>query len=370
MQFLVKRINRLREGGRREERMQGANITTRIRDIEKKWTRVWETKPKYFLEPSPLQLLHHKPTNTNDITKYYSLAMFPYPSGKLHMGHVRVYTINDVIARYHKMNGKRVFQPFGWDSFGLPAENAARINNTSPSLWTLQNINDMKNQLLPLGLSIDWSSELLTSDKSYYKWTQWLFLRLFNAKLAYQKESYVNWDPVDKTVLANEQVLQGGVSWRSGAKVEQKLMNQWYFKTTHYAHSLLSDLEKLKGNWPNQVLTMQKNWIGEPSKGSSVKFSIYKENSNRNDKEKQEFEMEVFTTRPDTLFGVTFLAIAPQNPSLSSFFDLSSTSCVSDQKNKLQKLINDIAIQNRDNNTDSLINANNFRDGIYLNTFL
>ena len=229
--------------------------------------------------------------------KFYCLSMFPYPSGNLHMGHVRNYTISDVLARYHRMLGDNVLHPIGWDAFGLPAENAAMENNLSPKDWTNTNIENMRKQLKSLGFSYDWDREISTCSKNYYKWEQWFFIELYKKDLVYKKESLVNWDPVDKTVLANEQVIEGK-GWRSGANVEKKKISQWFLKTTKYSVDLLNDLKELEGNWPDNVITMQKNWIGE-SYGAEVSFKI------STDK-----DINVFTTRPDTLFGVSFLAIA------------------------------------------------------------
>ena len=188
--------------------------------------------------------------------------MFPYPSGNLHIGHVRNYTISDVIARYHRMLGENVLHPIGWDAFGLPAENAAIENNLSPNDWTLKNIDNMKKQLKSLGFSYDWDREISTCSKDYYRWEQWFFLKLYEKDLVYKKESLVNWDPVDKTVLANEQVIDGK-GWRSGADVEKKKISQWFLKTSLYASELLKDLEEISKLWPDNVISMQKNWIGE-----------------------------------------------------------------------------------------------------------
>ena len=232
--------------------------------------------------------------------KYYVLSMFPYPSGKLHMGHVRNYTIGDVISRFKRFQGYNVMQPMGWDAFGLPAENAAIKNNTLPEKWTYQNINAMKQQLNSLGFSLDWSREIATCDPSYYKWEQWLFIKLFKKGLIYKKTSKVNWDPVDHTVLANEQVIDGK-GWRSGALVEQKEIPQYFFKITDFAEELDKDINSLD-EWPPQVKLMQKNWIGK-SFGYRVEFQQNEFNS-----------IAVFTTRLDTLFGATFLAIAIDHP--------------------------------------------------------
>ncbi|MBT5643674.1 MAG: leucine--tRNA ligase [Gammaproteobacteria bacterium] len=250
--------------------------------------------------------------------KYYCLSMFPYPSGKLHIGHVRNYTIGDVISRSQRMLGKSVFQPMGWDAFGLPAENAAIANKVHPSEWTKKNINHMREQLKRLGYSYDWDNEISTANPEYYKWEQWFFIKLLEKNLVYKKKSEVNWDPIDKTVLANEQVVDGR-GWRSGAIVERKEIPQWFLKITEYSDELLEGLEDLN-SWPTSVKMMQKNWIGK-SEGALVKFKI----SNSNDL------LEVYTTRVDTIFGVSFLAISPNhnilksqkksNPILARFID-------------------------------------------------
>ncbi len=233
--------------------------------------------------------------------KFYCLSMFPYPSGKLHMGHVRNYSLGDVISRYQRMQGKNVMQPMGWDSFGLPAENAAIKNNSAPATWTYQNIDYMKNQLKLLGFGYDWERELATCKKDYYRWEQWFFTKLFEKGLVYKKNATVNWDPVDQTVLANEQVIDGR-GWRSGAIVEKKEIPQWFIKITDYAEELLNDLDQLEG-WPEQVKTMQKNWIGR-SEGVEMTFQVAD----------SEQSFDIYTTRPDTLMGVTYVALAAQHP--------------------------------------------------------
>jgi leucyl-tRNA synthetase len=232
--------------------------------------------------------------------KFYCLSMLPYPSGNIHMGQVRNYTIGDVIARYQRTQGKNVLQPLGWDAFGLPAENAALKNKQAPSKWTRGNIKQMRSELKRLGFAIDWKREITTCDADYYRWEQWLFLRMYEKELAYKKNAAVNWDPVDQTVLANEQVVDGR-GWRSGALVERKEIPQWFLKITAYADELLNDLDKLTG-WPEQVRTMQHNWIGR-SKGVRIDFKV------ANNKQK----LDVFTTRPDTLMGVTYIAIASEH---------------------------------------------------------
>ena len=249
--------------------------------------------------------------------KFYCLSMFPYPSGRLHMGHVRNYTIGDVISRYQRMQGKNVLQPMGWDAFGLPAENAALKNNVPPANWTYSNIDYMRNQLKQMGFGYDWDRELATCHPEYYRWEQWFFTRLLEKGLVYKREAEVNWDPVDQTVLANEQVIDGR-GWRSGALVERKKIPQWFLKITDYADQLLDDLDQLDG-WPEQVRTMQRNWIGR-SQGVELMFDVPGKG-----------DLEVFTTRPDTLMGVTYVAVAAQhplaleaaqnNPELAAFID-------------------------------------------------
>ena len=232
--------------------------------------------------------------------KFYCLAMFPYPSGQLHMGHVRTYTLGDVIARFQRLNGKQVLQPMGWDAFGLPAENAAIKHQVPPSDWTLKNIAHMKTQMQRLGLAYDWSREFATCDPEYYRWEQWFFTKMFEQGLVYKKAAWVNWDPVDQTVLANEQVVDGK-GWRSGAPVERRQLSQWFVKITDYAEELLGELDHLPG-WPDKIKTMQRNWIGR-SEGVELIFPM------------PEFGgVAVYTTRPDTLLGVTYLAVAPQHP--------------------------------------------------------
>ena len=232
--------------------------------------------------------------------KFYCLSMFPYPSGRLHMGHVRNYSIGDVISRYQRMQGKNVLQPMGWDAFGLPAENAAIKNKVAPAKWTFENIDYMRGQLQRLGFGYDWDRELATCTPEYYRWEQWFFTKLYEKGLVYRKMSTVNWDPIDQTVLANEQVIDGR-GWRSGALVEQKEIPQWFIKITDYADELLTDLDQLDG-WPEQVKTMQRNWIGR-SEGVEMEFAIQGEES-----------LRVYTTRPDTLMGVSYVAVAAAHP--------------------------------------------------------
>ncbi len=236
-----------------------------------------------------------------DKEKFYCLTMFPYPSGKLHMGHVRVFTISDVIARYHRMQGKHVLQPMGWDAFGMPAENAAIKRGVPPAKWTYENIEDMRGQMKRLGYAYDWTREITTCDPAYYRWEQWLFVRMFDKGLVYRKNSIVNWDPVDQTVLANEQVIDGR-GWRSDALVERREIPQWFMKITAYADELLEELDRMPG-WPDSVKTMQRNWIGR-SEGVELSFDVADEDE----------PLTVFTTRPDTLFGVTYMAVAAEHP--------------------------------------------------------
>lgn len=257
-------------------------------EIEKKWQKYWdETKL-------------NKVYNDKDKEKYYILSMLPYPSGKLHMGHVRNYTISDVIARYKRMNGFNVLHPMGWDSFGLPAENAAIQHGANPKKWTLDNIAYMKQQLKELGLMIDWDREVTTCLPEYYKWTQYFFIQMFKKGLAYKKEAAVNWCENCATVLANEQVIDGKC-WRCDGQVEKKYLSQWFLKITDYAQELLDDIEKLKG-WPDSVKTMQKNWI-DRSTGAILRFKV---------KEIEGMEVPVYTTRPDTAYGITYLVVAPE----------------------------------------------------------
>jgi leucyl-tRNA synthetase len=255
--------------------------------------KIEESAQKKWIEDGRFEA---KPDNRE---KYYCLSMFPYPSGKLHMGHVRNYTIGDVISRYKRMNDFNVFQPMGWDAFGLPAENAAIANEVSPKEWTNENIEHMKQQLISLGLGYDWSKELRTCEPNYYKWEQLIFKKFFEKGLVYKKKSLVNWDPIDETVLANEQVIDGK-GWRSGAPVEIKEIDQWFIKITDYADELLSSLNEV--DWPENVKTMQENWIGK-SHGAEIKYQI---------KDSEEY-LTAFSTRPDTIFGVSFVAISPNH---------------------------------------------------------
>ena len=265
--------------------------------VEDKWQKFWEQKKTFTTKLD------------KNKKKFFCLEMFPYPSGKIHMGHVRNYTIGDVLARYKSLEGYNVLHPMGWDSFGMPAENAARQNNLNPKDWTESNISNMKMQLKKLGLSIDWDRELSTCSSDYYKHQQQFFLELYDKGLVYRKEQYVNWDPVDQTVLANEQVIDGK-GWRSGAIVERRKLNQWFFNITKFSSELLDGLDNLN-EWPNKVKVMQKNWIGK-SFGCEVKFAV--ENSKNID------SISCFTTRPDTLFGMSFLAVSVDHP-LSKFYE-------------------------------------------------
>ncbi len=259
--------------------------------VEKKWQAFWEENNSFSSKIDKSK------------KKFYCLEMFPYPSGKIHMGHVRNYTIGDVLARYKSLKGFNVLHPMGWDSFGMPAENAARQNNLDPKTWTESNISNMKKQLKQLGLSIDWDREISTCNPDYYKHQQEFFLELFDKGLVYRKEQYVNWDPIDQTVLANEQVIDGK-GWRSGAPVERKKLNQWFFNITKFSQELLENLKTLN-EWPNKVKTMQKNWIGK-SFGCEISFRI--------DNPKHIKEIKCFTTRPDTLFGMSFIALSVDHP--------------------------------------------------------
>jgi len=279
--------------------------------VEKKWQDFWK-KNNFF-----------KAKIEKNKKKFYCLEMFPYPSGKIHMGHVRNYTIGDVLARYKKMQDYNVLHPMGWDSFGMPAENAARENRLDPKDWTEKNIENMKSQLKKLGLSIDWDREISTCRSEYYKHQQMFFLELYDKGLVYRKENYVNWDPVDQTVLANEQVIDGK-GWRSGAIVERKKLNQWFFKISNFSNDLLKGLEKLN-DWPNKVKIMQKNWIGK-SFGCEIDFKIEGSPSIKN--------IKCFTTRPDTLFGFSFLALSVDHPIAELYKDNSEFQNFKDECSK------------------------------------
>ena len=261
--------------------------------IEKKWQAIWEDTGCFTASTD-----HSKP-------KYYVLEMFPYPSGRIHMGHVRNYTLGDVVARYRRAKGFNVLHPMGWDAFGLPAENAAMERGVHPGKWTVENIASMRTQLRSMGLSYDWAREFATCTPDYYQHEQKMFLKFLQAGLAYRKESWVNWDPVENTVLANEQVVDG-CGWRSGAPVERRLLSQWFLKITEFADDLLAAIDGLD-RWPDRVRLMQANWIGK-SEGAQVKFRL-------NDPTDSEItSIEVFTTRPDTLFGASFIAVAASHP--------------------------------------------------------
>ncbi|NJN02705.1 MAG: leucine--tRNA ligase [Leptolyngbyaceae cyanobacterium SL_1_1] len=280
--------------------------------IEAKWQQTWASEG---LDQTP----------DLERPKFYALSMFPYPSGSLHMGHVRNYTITDVIARVKRMQGYRVLHPMGWDAFGLPAENAAIDRGIHPAQWTEQNIAQMRSQLQRLGLSYDWSREVATCDPDYYRWTQWIFLQFLEAGLAYQRQAAVNWDPVDQTVLANEQVDSAGRSWRSGALVERKLLKQWFLKITDYAEQLLQDLDQLSG-WPERVRLMQEHWIGK-STGARVVFTTAAGD-----------DLPVFTTRPDTLWGATFMVLSPEHPLVEKLTAPDRVAAIADyQKEAAQK---------------------------------
>jgi len=256
------------------------------RDVEQKWQRLWEELGVFKVEEGE--------------NKVYVLEMFPYPSGRIHMGHVRNYTIGDALARFLRMKGKRVLHPMGWDAFGLPAENAALKHGVHPAQWTKENINYMKQQLKSLGFSYDWDREIATCEPEYYKWNQWIFLKFYEKGLVYRKDAEVNWCPNDETVLANEQVIEGKC-WRCGTPVIRRNVPSWYIKITDYAERLLEDLKLLEGKWPERVILQQRNWIGR-SEGAVIKFYV------------DELPIEVFTTRPDTVFGATFLVLAPEHP--------------------------------------------------------
>ncbi len=259
------------------------------RALESKWQKFWEETKLFKVDENP------------DKEKYYLLEMFPYPSGNIHMGHVRNYTIGDVVARYKRMQGFNVLHPMGWDAFGMPAENAAIANNSHPAKWTYENIDAMRSQLKSIGFSYDWDREIATCRPEYYRWEQWLFLKMYEKGMAYRKESFVNWCEDCQTVLANEQV-EAGLCWRCGEQVRQKKLWQWFFRITDYAEDLLSYCEKLPG-WPDKVITMQKNWIGK-SVGAEIRFPI----------ENTDEHIPVFTTRQDTVYGATFMCLAPEHP--------------------------------------------------------
>lgn len=283
-------------------------------EIEKNWQKVWEDTK------------FGKTYDSSDKPKYYALSMFPYPSGKLHMGHVRNYTITDVIARFKKMHGFNVLHPIGWDSFGLPAENAAMQHGENPEQWTDENISYMKLQLKKLGLMYDWDREVATCKPEYYKWTQWLFLQLYKKGLAYKKEAAVNWCDKCATVLANEQVIDGKC-WRCDSVVEKKYLSQWFLKITDYAEQLLQDIDKLEG-WPDSVKIMQKNWIGK-SEGAILRFKV---------KEIEGMEIPVYTTRPDTVHGITYLVVAPESKDIEKLTTAEQKQAVEDYRINARKM--------------------------------
>ena len=291
-----------------------------FKTVEKKWQQTWEDGESYRVVENPGQ------------KKYYVLEMFPYPSGRIHMGHVRNYTIGDVVARYKRLRGFNVLHPMGWDAFGLPAENAAQKNNTHPAKWTYDNIDYMRSQLKQLGFSYDWGREFATCDPDYYRWEQKVFLEMYQEGLVYQKVTTVNWCETCQTVLANEQVIEGAC-WRCDEMVEPRNMNGWFFKITDYAEELLGDLDSLPG-WPEKVATMQKNWIGK-STGLSCDFEV----------EGQSEPISIFTTRPDTIFGVTFMSIAPEHQLLDALIS------GSDKEAEVRQFVTDIL---RDKQTQSL----------------
>ena len=281
--------------------------------IEKKWQRIWEETGAF------------KTSNESEKPKYYALSMFPYPSGKLHMGHVRNYTITDVISRFKKANGYNVLHPMGWDSFGLPAENAAMKHGADPETWTDENIKYMTKQLKMLGLSYDWEREVTTCKPDYYKWTQWLFLQLYKKGLAYKKEAAVNWCDNCATVLANEQVIDGKC-WRCDGIVEKKYLSQWFLKITDYAEVLLKDLDKLTG-WGENVKTMQANWIGK-SQGAVLKFKVVE----------KDLEIPVYTTRPDTVYGITYLVVAPEYKDIEKLTTPEQKAAVEEYRSRARKM--------------------------------
>lgn len=299
--------------------------------IESKWQSHWEKNRTFAAGEDPLR------------EKYYLLEMFPYPSGRIHIGHVRNYTIGDVVARYKRMCGYNVLHPMGWDAFGMPAENAAIANNTHPAQWTYQNIATMRGQLKRLGLSYDWDRELATCDPSYYKWEQWLFLRMYEKGMVYRKESYVNWCESCRTVLANEQV-EAGNCWRCSKPVKQKKLWGWFFKITDFAEDLLEYCNKLPG-WPEKVLTMQKNWIGK-STGAEIRFPVCETGES----------ITVFTTRPDTVYGATFMVLAPEHPLVQKL------SAGTPQRDAVSEFVERMAAESR---TDRML-ENKEKEGIFL----
>ncbi|KAI9498578.1 leucyl-tRNA synthetase [Zychaea mexicana] len=306
--------------------------------MEAKWKARWAESPPF------------KNLETKDKPNYYVLSMFPYPSGMLHMGHVRVYTISDTLQRFRHMSGYNVLHPMGWDAFGLPAENAAIERGIHPAEWTVKNIELMKEQMRMLSLEFDWSRELATCDPSYYKWTQYIFLEMYKAGLAYQKEAVVNWDPVDQTVLANEQVDHEGKSWRSGALVERKKLKQWFFKVTDFSEDLLKDIDLLE-NWPQRVKQMQRHWIGK-SKGAEFDFPLTTPTEKVS-------SLKVFTSRPDTIFGVQYLVVAPEHPLVNK------DSLPKEQAASVMEFVNDLnKVQNMEEAEE---NKKGVFTGLYVN---
>ncbi|MCB4757431.1 MAG: leucine--tRNA ligase, partial [Elusimicrobia bacterium] len=296
-----------------------------FKEIEQRWQKKWGGAKS-----------HATPAPAKDRPPYYLLVMFPYPSGNLHMGHVRNYTIGDILARYYRKKGRAVLHPIGWDAFGMPAENAAIERGIHPHQWTQENIVNMRRQLKALGISYDWDREFATCDPDYYKWNQWFFIKMYEKGLVYRKKSPVNWCPKDATVLANEQV-HNGRCWRCDSEVEQKELEQWFFKITAYAQELLDGHELLKPThaqkgWPEEVLIMQKNWIGS-SWGALVDFTVL-DKGRRNSTDK----LRVFTTRPDTLFGATFMVLAPEHPLVPKITTPDRMAAIEAYRKKAKKL--------------------------------
>jgi len=290
--------------------------TKEIKNLEEKWQRIWDQQKVFKVDIDPKK------------DKYYVLEMFPYPSGKIHMGHVRNYTIADVIARFKMAQGFNVLHPMGYDAFGQPAENAAIQNNVNPSEWSRSCIDQMRTELKRMGFSYDWDRELSTCDKEYYRWNQWIFLKMAERGLAYKKSSPVNWCPSCKTTLANEEVIQGKC-WRCNAEVTQKDLEQWYLKITQYNEKLLDDLKQLEF-WPDRVIAMQENWIGK-SYGVNIHFKV---------KDGDE-QIDIFTTRPDTIFGATYVVLAPEHPLVDQLIT------GADNEKKIKKFIRDVAKESR-----------------------
>ncbi|MBI5328176.1 MAG: leucine--tRNA ligase [Deltaproteobacteria bacterium] len=312
------------------------------KQIEEKWQKIWEDTKAFKVDEDKAK------------KKHYVLEMFPYPSGKIHMGHVRNYAIGDVAARFLRMKGCNVLHPMGWDSFGMPAENAAIQHDVHPAKWTYENIAFMKKQLKRMGLSYDWDREIATCSPEYYKWNQWLFLKLYEKGLAYRKQSAVNWCPKCHTVLANEQV-EGGLCWRCDSEVEQKNLEQWFFKITHYAEELLEYCDKLPG-WPENVLIMQKNWIGK-SIGAEVDFKLVP-TSGKQGVENSNEVIKVFTTRPDTLYGATFMSIAHEHP-------MAERLVTSAQRPVVREFIEKVKKQSRTARTEALLEKEGVFTGSY-----